>query len=201
MSSHRMDELLHKLQQLQREVEAEVEAVLAEKQAEFRYQLERGKVRFAEDVKALHKRYREDLLPYLLHARLAHVLTAPIIYSVIFPLLLLDLMITFYQHICFRIYGIPRVKRNDFIVIDRHHLAYLNAIEKLNCVYCGYGNGLVEYAREIIARTEQYWCPIKHARHSRSTHERAKQFVDYGDAENYRQRLKELRREFRHSEH
>jgi len=178
MPSHRIDELLHKMQQLQAEVESEIEALLAEKQAEFRYNLERGKVRFAEDVKALHKRYREDLLPYLLHARPAHVLTAPIIYSVIFPLLLLDLMVTFYQHTCFRIYGIPRVKRGDFIVIDRHHLAYLNAIEKLNCVYCGYGNGLVEYTREIIARTEQYWCPIKHARR------------------NYRRRLKELRHRF-----
>lgn len=68
-------------------------------------------------------------------------------------------------------------------------------------MYCGYGNGLVEYTREIIARTEQYWCPIKHARRSRSTHEREKQFVDYGDAENYRQRLKALRREFHRSEH
>ena len=35
MSSHRIDELLHKLQQLQSEVETEVEALLAEKQAAF----------------------------------------------------------------------------------------------------------------------------------------------------------------------
>ena len=30
-----------------------------------------------------------------------------------------------------------RVRRSRYFVIDRHHLAYLNGIEKLNCVYCG----------------------------------------------------------------
>ena len=46
--------------------------------------------------------------------------------------------------------------RGQYIVIDRHRLKYLNAIEKLNCVYCGYGNGVIAYARDIAGRTEQY---------------------------------------------
>jgi hypothetical protein len=46
-------------------------------------------------------------------------------------------------------------------VFDRYHLAYLNVLEKLNCAYA---NGLIAYVREIAGRTEQYWCPIKHAR-------------------------------------
>lgn len=29
-----------------------------------------------------------------------------------------------------------------YVVFDRRHLAYLNAIEKLNCAYCEYGNGV-----------------------------------------------------------
>jgi len=33
--------------------------------------------------------------------------------------------------------------------MDRHHLAYLNVIEKLNCEYCGYANGVFAYVREI----------------------------------------------------
>ena len=28
--------------------------------------------------------------------------------------------------------------------------------KKLNCVYCGYANGVIGHAREIAARTEQY---------------------------------------------
>lgn len=50
-------------------------------------------------------------------------------------------------------------------------LSYLNAIEKLNCVYCGYGNGVIAYGREIIARTEQFWCPIKHASKAAGEHD------------------------------
>ncbi len=104
---------------------------------------------------------------------------------------------SFYQHTCFRLYGIPRVRRRDYVVIDRHQLAYLNVIEKLNCVYCGYANGVMAYVREIAARTEQYWCPIKHASHMLAPHNRVGRFADYGDAEAYRETLARLRREFR----
>lgn len=34
-------------------------------------------------------------------------------------------------------------------------------MEKVNCVYCSYFNGLMSYLREIAGRTEQYWCPIR----------------------------------------
>lgn len=91
------------------------------------------------------------------------VLTAPVIYGLIVPFALLDLCVTVYQSVCFRAYGIPRVRRADFIRIDRHHLQYLNALQKLNCVYCGYCNGLIAYIAEVAGRTEAYWCPIKHA--------------------------------------
>ena len=68
-------------------------------------------------------------------------------------------------------------------MIDRQHLAYLNSIEKLNCVYCGYANGVFAYTREIAGRPEQYWCPIRHAKRVRAPHARYRHFVDYGDAE------------------
>ena len=84
-------------------------------------------------------------------------------------------------------------KRDDYIAIDRHRLGYLNAIEKLNCVYCGYSNGVIAYVREIAARTEQYWCPIKHARRVIGSHPRYAMFDDYGDAEGYQKRADELR--------
>ena len=79
--------------------------------------------------------------------------------------------------------------RSDYIIIDRQHLNYLNVFEKLNCVYCGYGNGVISYAREITSRTEQYWCPIKHARKVLDAHPRYNGFVDYGDATEYPIRL------------
>jgi len=85
------------------------------------------------------------------------------------------------------------VPRADFIVIDRHHLAYLNVFERLNCAYCGYGNGVIAYVREIAGRTEQYWCPIKQARQPRDPHHRYYDFLDYGDARGYRQSLEDFR--------
>jgi hypothetical protein len=101
--------------------------------------------------------------------------------------------ITAYQWLCFPVYGIPRVRRTRYFVIDRHKLAYLNAIEKANCVYCGYANGLLAYVREVAARTEQYWCPIKHARQIPAPHHRYQRFFDYGDAAGYRHGLPRMR--------
>lgn len=59
------------------------------------------------------------------------------------PLVLLDLWVTVFQALSFRIYGIPTVRRRQDFVIDRHKLAYLNGIEKLHCFYCSDANGLL----------------------------------------------------------
>ncbi len=192
MSTHNLGNLLKKLHQLEEELEAEIDSLMEEKQTQFRYSLEQGKVHFQEEIKALNKKYRVGVWEYLKQARIGHILSAPVIYSVFFPMLLLDLFVTFYQWICFPIYGIPLVKRDPYFIIDRHKLTYLNFIQKFNCTYCSYGNGLIEYVREVTARTEQYWCPIRHARRSPDPHYLQENFLDYGHAEVYNQRLAEL---------
>jgi len=193
MNRTRLDTILEQLQKLQSELDREVERVLREKRDRFRYSLEKGRIRFEEGIRKLQLRQRTGLWHYFRNARLQHVLTAPVIYSLIVPFALLDAAVTFYQHVCFRAYTIPRVPRSDFIIVDRQYLAYLNAIEKINCMFCGYANGVIAYTREIAARTEQFWCPIKHARHVRDTHPRMSAYADYGDPEAYRERLSELR--------
>jgi hypothetical protein len=173
-------------------LEAELEAELAKHRAELRVGLEKGRAIFEEEILRRHRELKTRLSAYLLGAHPLVVITAPVIYSVIVPLVLLDLFITIYQAICFPVYGIPKVRRSDYLVFDRHHLAYLNALEKLNCAYCAYANGLIAYVREIASRTEQYWCPIKHARRLIGAHTYYATFEDYGDAEGYRRRLAEL---------
>jgi hypothetical protein len=101
-----------------------------------------------------------------------------------------------YSGLRLTVYGIPKVKRSDYIRLDRRHLAYLNWAEKFNCEYCGYANGVLACATEIAARTEQYWCPIKHALRMKSMHSRYRHFFEYGDAEHYRQHIEEVRRSF-----
>lgn len=200
MPHSHINELLQRLQELQAELELEADQLLSEKRAQFNYSLRKGKVHFGKGVRALQKSQRLGLWKYLRHAPVGHILTAPVIYGMIIPLALLDLMAWLYQQTCFRAYGIPRVRRSDFIFVDRQHLAYLNLIERINCVYCGYGNGLIAYMREITARTEQYWCPIKHAQRPPDPHRFTSSFVDYGDAEGYRARVEALRREIQQLE-
>jgi len=142
-----------------------------------------------------HRRLRQNLFTFLKTSSFLNYMVAPVIYSMIVPIMAIDLWATIYQHLCFRVYKIPRVQRSAYIVIDREHLAYLNAVEKLNCVYCGYGNGVIAYVREIASRTEQYWCPIKHARRIADPHQRYLKFLEYGDAEGYRNKLKNYRKD------
>jgi hypothetical protein len=108
----------------------------------------------------------------------------------------MDLWSTIYQSVCFRSYGIPKVRRGDYIILDRHKLRYLNTIERLNCAYCGYVNGAIAYVQEIAGRTEQHWCPVKHAVRLKTMHSRYPHFLDFGDAEQYRKRIEEVRRDF-----
>ena len=164
---------------------------LKNQQEEFKYKLEGKKVRFEQNVLEAHRALKVAILPWLFNSTLRSVLSIPFIYGMVIPLAFLDITVTLYQHICFRLYNIARVDRSRYVVIDRHQLAYLNGIEKFNCMYCGYGNGVIAYTREIVARTEQYWCPIKHARKVLGTHARYNKFVAYGDADSYKaQRIK-----------
>ena len=170
---------------------------LKDQEEEFKYRLEGTKVKFDEASLEAHRLMRVAVLPWLLSSKIRHILSIPFIYSMIIPIAFIDITITCYQHICFRLFGIARVKRSKYVVVDRHQLSYLNAIEKFNCLYCGYGNGVMSYSREVIARTEQYWCPIKHARKVVGTHRRYRNYVAYGDGENYRSQLIKLRDELR----
>ncbi len=160
-----------------------------------RYTIEDKRIVFEQAVKASHQRVKLSVFRWFMIVRPQNFLTAPIIYGMIGPLVLFDLCVTFYQLTCFPIYGIARVKRSDHIVLDHQHLAYLNIIEKIDCIYCSYSSGLSGYAREIIARTEQYFCPIKHARKILNSHSRYKHFLEYGDAENFHDKVEELRTE------
>jgi hypothetical protein len=148
--------------------------------------LEKGDALFEEEVLCRHRELKTRLSSYILKAPPLMILTAPVIYALIIPFVMLDLFVTVYQFICFPVYGIPKVRRSSYLVFDRHHLAYLNALEKFNCAYCSYGNGIIAYVREVASRTEQYWCPIKHARRLIGAHARCAMFSDYGDAEGFR---------------
>ena len=191
-----MNDKLEGLLERMRLLEKEVLRELQKKEQEFFYEVRLGKIRFTEEARARHKKLVKRFIDYVRDSTFLILLTGPVIWSCLIPVALLDLVISIYQAVCFPIYGIPKVKRREYVMLDRRHLAYLNWVEKLNCEYCGYANGVLAYASEIAARTEQHWCPIKHALRMKSMHNRYRYFFDYGDAEHYRQQIEVVRRSF-----
>ncbi len=186
-----IEDLVRRLVRLEDELERKLEA----QRSELQYRMEKKRVVFEESVLRRHRAIRTGLLTFLRHSPLATLIVAPAVYGLILPLVLLDLSVYVFQLVCFTAWGMERVRRSDHVIVDRHRLAYLNGIEKLNCAYCGYANGVIAYAREAASRSEQYWCPIKHALRVRTPHQRYRRFVNYGDAEGFRARLDALRRE------
>jgi hypothetical protein len=118
-----------------------------------------------------------------------HILSIPFIWGMLIPIIFLDVTIEIYHQICFRLYGIPRVKRSNYILFDRSELKYITNVDKANCMYCSYANGLFRYAGEIAGRTEQYWCGIKHNGGPEFVApEHQKVFVKYGDEKSFKKR-------------
>lgn len=187
--TERMRELAGEIVRLQAELDREIET----RRKVLGWTVKKRLVAFEHGISIENRRLRVTVATFLARSSIAKIATAPVIYSLLIPFVLLDLWASAYQFICFRVYGIPRVSRHDYISMDRRHLSYLNFIEAMNCLYCSYANGVVAYVREIGSRTEQYWCPIKHALRISDPHRRYYEFLEYGDAQGYRARLDEFR--------
>lgn len=189
----RLEALAQEIVRLQGELDREIE----KRRTTLGWRLKAGLVEFEDGLVAEHRRLRQGVGRFLGRSSFATVATAPLIHSLIVPLVLIDVWASLYQAVCFRAYRLPRVPRSRYVVFDRGRLAYLNGIEVVNCVFCEYANGVIAYVREIASQTEQYWCPIKHALRISDPHERYRGFLDYGDAEGYRARLEAFRQALR----
>jgi hypothetical protein len=187
----KIQQILSQMKQLEDELADE----LHQQEQKITFKLEGKRVKFEKTIKHLHQQLKTGVWRWLFGMHPLNIITAPIIYSMIIPLIMVDIIVSLYQACCFPIYKIGKVKRGHYIVFDRHHLSYLNIFERLHCIYCAYANGLLAYSQEILARTEQYFCPIKHAHKVLGTHTRYRNFIAYGDAENYHARLEALRQQ------
>ena len=174
-------------------LEVDLRNAVQEQESKMFFHIKGKRVEFERSVREAHRKLKTGFFHWLVTYRPQNLITGPIIYAMVFPLLMLDLCVSFYQFTCFPIYGITKVRRADYIVFDRHQLAYLNFIEKFHCTYCAYGSGLMGYMSEILARTESYFCPIKHAHKVLGTHSHYNRFLDYGDAADYEAKLEEFR--------
>jgi hypothetical protein len=186
------DRIRHLLAQITA-LEDDLHSALHDQESRVFFQIKGKRVEFEQSIKQAHRRLKRGFFRWVVTNRPQNLITGPIIYGMIIPLVIVDLFISFYQASCFPIYGIAKVRRANYIVLDRQHLEYLNWIEKFHCTYCAYGAGMVAYIGEIVSRTEQYFCPIKHARKILGTHSRYARFLDYGEAADYEAKLEEFR--------
>ena len=187
-----IENLLIEIQGLERQLQEQLHT----QSEKAKYQFKNGKLEFEKEIKARHSAIKVSVARYVSNARWLVIVTAPVIYAIFIPFLILDISVTLYQTICFPVYSIPKVRRRDYFVFDRVKLGYLNGVEKFNCLYCSYGNGVIAYAREVAARTEQYWCPIKHAKPVIGRHKRYHRFANFGDGEQYRKSLRDIQKDF-----
>ncbi|WP_394755925.1 hypothetical protein [Rhodoferax sp.] len=187
--NEKIRQLLDQMSALEEDLRREVQA----QEANALYQIKGKRIEFEAAIRQAHRQLKTSFFRWLVTNRPQNLITGPIIYSMIVPMVVLDLCVSFYQATCFPIYGITKVRRGDYIVFDRQQLAYLNFIEKFHCTYCAYGNGLIAFVSEIIGRTEEYFCPIKHARKMLGAHSRYARFLAYGAAEDYEAKLEQFR--------
>lgn len=160
----RITQLLQEIQERKAELFKEYEKLMQK----YDFSFEKGKIKFSQKAQQYQDKFRipsyKYFTKYLSVQDYKHILSMPFIYGMIIPAVILDIFLFIYQQTAIRLYGIPLVKRSEYIVFDRKHLSYLNMIQKINCLYCSYVNGLFSYAVEVAGRTEKYWCPIKAAR-------------------------------------
>lgn len=191
---HNMKSEINALTARIRELEAELEEKLIERRRDLEYKWSHGRAVFSREVKERQRKLKISAGRFFATSGFWEILTSPFIYAVTIPLVLLDIFASAFQAVCFRVYGIRQVKRRDYVVFDRHRLAYLNVMQKINCTYCAYANGVLAYVLEIASRTEQYWCPIKHAERVKGTHKRYDTFLEFGDVRSYPDALQEQRK-------
>ncbi len=182
-------ELIDQMEELEERLKAEIEA----HENTISYEIQEGYIKFEESILGKQRENMKGIFQFFSEIPLSHLLTSPLVYAMVIPALILDAMLFVYQNVIFRIYRFEFVNRSDYIVFDRQYLSYLNCVEKLNCMYCSYFNGLMQYGAEIAAKTELYFCPIRHAKKIRYRHRYYRDFLTFGDGENYQEKLKNIR--------
>lgn len=179
-----IQDILEKIEWLNSDLRKEYDRLAKE----YGFSFQKRKVVFLEEFRKRNKTFKFPTWKYVIPTDIRHFLSIPFIYAMIVPAIILDVFLTIYQWTAFSLYRIPKVNRREYITYERKYLDYLNVVQKINCLYCSYVNGLFAYAVEIGARTERYWCPIKAANKPRFSHGWYKDFADYGSPEEWKEK-------------
>ena len=188
-SDSRIKRIIEKIDSLNESLRVEY----ARLSGKYGFSVRKRTVVFIERFNERNKTFRIPAWKYVVPKNIRHVMSIPFIYMMIVPSVLLDLFISLYNITALPLYHIPKVKRKEHFIYDRQFLSYLNVIQKVNCVYCSYVNGLFSFSSEIAARTERYWCPVKAAHRPKTYHYWYKDFADYGNPEEWHRKFNDAK--------
>lgn len=194
----KIQKLLWDIQDKKQELASEYEKLSEKLRKKYDFSFSQWRIIFSQKAQQYQKNFKTPLAKYVIPKSYRHILSMPFIYGMIIPAIFLDISLFIYQHTAFRLYRIPIVKRSDYIVFDRRHLSYLNFMQKINCIYCSYVNGLFQFSVEVAGRTEKYWCPIKAARRKAGVHAWEEYFADFWDPEGFLKAFNSNKEFFKH---
>ncbi len=138
-------EILLKMESLNADLKEEY-ARLSQK---YGFSFQKKRIIFLEEFRKRNKSFRFPAWKYAIPTNIRHFFSIPFIYGMIIPTVILDIFLIIYQAAAFRLYRIPLVKRSEYVVFDRRFLDYLNFVQKVNCLYCSYVNGVFAFAVEV----------------------------------------------------
>ena len=119
MYMNKLEAIIEEIKKLEKQLVLEIE----KKEEEFFYKIKGKKVYFDPKIKRYQKTLATRIYSYIVNTSLLNLLTVPIIWFCLLPALFMDVVVSVYQFICFRVYGIPEVKRSEYMVMDRHSLS------------------------------------------------------------------------------
>ena len=111
-------------------LEEELRTAVHDQQSRMFFRINGKRVEFERSVEQAQRKLKTGFFRWLVNDRPQNLITGPLIYGMAIALLMLDARVSFYQWACFPVYGIRKVRRADYLVLHRHHLGYLNFIEK-----------------------------------------------------------------------
>jgi hypothetical protein len=98
---------------------------------------------------------------------------AVLLYLLLPAVVFIDLSAILCNNTIFRIVGIPRTKRKDYIrPFSRFKLPEVSMWYKLGCVYCSYANGVAYYVQVTTMKIEFLYCPWKQKNKTKISHHR-----------------------------
>lgn len=77
----------------------------------------------------------------------------------------LTFTVLLYQWLVCPLLGIKHVRWKDYVIIDRHRIKALSRIDRLNCKFCGYANGLCGMMNQEYDNLAEYREKIGFIRH------------------------------------